>query len=58
MFARLTNHMMEIKEDELVPWQIKIKALICSFIGVHLQVKSLLPREFTVKPCPKYASML
>ena len=42
----------ECKEMSL-PWQIKIKALHSDFLGVHMQVKSLFPREFTKKSRPK-----
>jgi hypothetical protein len=36
-----------------LPWQIKTRALHSDFLGVHLQVKSLFPREFTKKSCQK-----
>ena len=40
----------------VVPWQMKIKALGWKFCGIHLQVNSFLPLEFTINSCRKWSS--
>jgi hypothetical protein len=55
--AQARDKMKDCKEKMLVPWQIKIRALGSNAFGIHLQVKSLFPREFTTKPCTKRAAV-